>query len=72
VAPSFATALALIHRNYKQVVERINDATMDGLALRIGAGVAVFPEDGDGSDALFSAADARMYRCKRGWSVHAS
>jgi len=107
VASILATALALIHRNYQQVVERINDAMIDpvtgrhnqrfvtghaerelararrvekarrGVAaaglectsavmpLRISAGVAVFPDDGDRFDTLFSAADARMYVCTR-------
>jgi len=34
-------------------------------ALRISAGVAVFPDDGDSFEELFTAADSRMYEAKR-------
>jgi diguanylate cyclase (GGDEF)-like protein len=53
----------------------VDELSTAGVPLRISAGVAVFPDDGDGFDALFSAADARMNRFKRGnraWSAHAS
>ena len=36
-------------------------------SLRVSIGAAVFPRDGDSSEALLAVADARMYRDKRRW-----
>jgi len=35
------------------------------LAVTVSGGVAVFPEDGEGWDPLFAAADERLYEAKR-------
>ncbi len=44
---------------------RLPDGRTFTLAVSIGA--AVFPRDGDSSEALLAAADARMYQDKHRW-----
>ena len=44
---------------------RLADGRTFSLAVSIGA--AVFPRDGDSSEALLAAADARMYQDKHRW-----
>jgi diguanylate cyclase (GGDEF)-like protein len=47
---------------------RLGDGRTFSLAVSIGA--AVFPRDGDSSEALLAAADARMYQDKHRWRDH--
>ncbi len=71
----FAVLLAPMsgHEQAGLVVERIRQEMAQPfrlpsgvhLAARLSAGVAIFPEDGETSDALLRKADARMYRDKR-------
>ena len=49
----------------KRHAVRLGDGRTFSLAVSIGA--AVFPRDGDSSEALLAAADARMYRDKHRW-----
>jgi diguanylate cyclase (GGDEF)-like protein len=56
-------------RHLQAAIERHEVRLTDGrtLSLAVSIGAAVFPRDGDSSEALLAAADARMYQDKHRW-----
>ncbi len=56
-------------RGLQEQIRRHRVHLPDGRALQLGVsiGAAVFPRDGDSSEALLAAADARMYQDKHRW-----
>jgi diguanylate cyclase (GGDEF)-like protein len=56
-------------RDLQAAIKRHEVRLADGrtLSLAVSIGAAVFPRDGDSSEALLAAADARMYQDKQRW-----
>ena len=60
-----AEAARRIEEAKRSIEAGADDAVHRPVPVRISAGIAVFPDDGDRFEALFAAADSRMYACKQ-------